>query len=99
MKMVLNTEKAAALLQSLDAFYKNRLLSSRSRILGKSLRYKQYANMIIARYGYVLLIDKNGKYLCNNPRYLKQWAALKPNIKELPMVAPNCDRFFKTITL
>lgn len=69
--MILTRKKAAELLFALAAYYKQNNIKITHN---KSMKFIELAKDVIERYTYVLLIDRNGKYLCNNPKYLKKWA-------------------------
>ena len=80
--MILTRKKAAELLFALAAYYKRNNIEISHN---KSIRTIELAKEVIKRYTYVVLIDKGGKYLCNNPKYLKKWAMFESlkNVKPL----------------
>jgi len=51
----------------------------------KSMMFNELALDVMRRYTYVILLDESGKYLCNNPKYLKKWAMFESlrNVKPL----------------
>lgn len=93
--MVLNKEKAALLLDKLADYCEDHHIDL---LPNKSLRYLELADMVIHRYGTVVLVEDNGdKYLCNNARYFKKWA-LKESMGKTgsPLKLSNCGKITKT---
>lgn len=96
MTLILDKAKAALLLHSIDLYCCRDSKKSKKKLArGRAMRYKEYTNKIIARYSAVILVDDSGKYLCNNPVYLRKWANTFVRNKEKALIAPNCDRQFK----
>lgn len=80
--MILTRKKAAELLFALAKFYKKNKIPITHN---KSMKFNELALDVMRRYTYVILLDESGKYLCNNPKYLKKWAMFESlrNVKPL----------------
>lgn len=77
---------------SLDNFCrKRRVKLSRD----PSTRLLELAKTIICRYKGVILVDKNTKYLCNNPKHLKRFIMHEYFKHNSALVTPYCDKLAK----
>lgn len=92
MTMTLNRNQAYNLMVALDKFCRKRHIKL-SRNL--SIRYLELANIILSRYGGVILVEGSIKYLCNNPKHLKKFALQESIKKASPIITRACDRLAK----
>lgn len=77
--MILTKEKSNRLFSELLSYCKHNLVPMPHN---KSLKALFISRIIIDRYHYVILLEDNTKYLCNNYRYLKKWT-LGESLKDI----------------
>lgn len=95
--MVLNKEKAILLLEKLEehCVLKGIIKIPKSKVM----RDYETVEIILRRYGCVVLEDDNGdRYLCNNPKYLKKWTLGESLSKAgRPLKLSLCGEMNKTL--